>query len=681
MRFLTPALLLIGCANPPQATEPWDLVVYGGTAGGVTAAVQAARMGKRAVLVEPSRHIGGLTSGGLGMTDAGRREVIGGLSREFYRRIKKHYENESAWRQQKRSEYAHLKESEDALMRFEPKVAELVLRQMLEEAKVAVVTGERLDLGKGVVCNGPRIVRIVMESGREFAGRMFIDASYEGDLMAKAGVSYTVGREANAQYGETLNGVQVRRATSHQFDKPVDPYVKAGDPASGLLPGVHGGDPGKDGEADRRIQAYCFRMCLTDVPENRLPFPKPAGYDAQRYELFLRYILAGWRNVWGNHQLMPNRKTDTNNHGAFSTDHIGANYEYPDGDYAVRERIIRDHEDYQKGLFWFLCNDPRVPEDLREKISKWGPAKDEFTDNGNWPHQLYIREARRMVGDYVNSELDCRRVRVTPDSVGMGSYNMDSHNVQRHVDKNGHARNEGDIQVSPGGPYAISYGAIRPKAGECENLLVPVCLSSTHIAYGSIRMEPVFMVLGQSAATAAVQAIEQGVSVQNIDTARLRARLLADKQVLEFAAPPKPAEGAKLPAGVVVDDAQAVLTGAWTESTSAGPYVGAGYRHDGDAGKGAKSARFEATLPSAGRYEVRIAYSPNANRCKAVPVTVKHAEGEAKVEVDQTRKPTHEAFVVLGAWRFGEGKAVVDVSTAGTTGHVIVDAVAFVPVK
>jgi hypothetical protein len=426
-------------------------------------------------------------------------------------------------------------------------------------------------------------------------------------------------------------------------------------------------------------------MCLTDDPANRIPFPKPEGYDPLRYEIYLRYIEAGWRNVWGNHQAMPNRKTDTNNHGAFSTDHIGANYGYPEGDYAAREKIVKDHEVYQKGLMWFLCNDPRIPPDLREKVSKWGLAKDEFVDNGNWPHQIYVREARRMVSDYVNSELDCRRARETPESVGMGSYNMDSHHVQRHVDRNGHVRNEGDIQVSPGGPYPISYRAIRPKASECTNLLVPVCLSCTHIAYGSIRMEPVFMVLGQSAATAAVLAIEGNLDVQSVDYAKLRPRLLADGQVLEWAAPPKPADGGgqalevRRLEGIVVDDAQALLTGEWAVSSSQGPFVASGYRHDGAADKGRKSARFVAELPQAGRWEVRLAYTPHENRAEAVPVSVAHAEGTARVTVNQRKKPTHDsAFVVLGTWTFPAGRASVEISTAGTTGHVIIDAVSFV---
>jgi len=361
---------------------------------------------------------------------------------------------------------------------------------------------------------------------------MFIDATYEGDLMARSGVEYTLGREPNSRYGETLDGVQTRQARSHQFTRPVDPYVRAGDPASGLLPGIHPGPPGEEGSGDRRIQAYCFRMCLTDLPANRAAFPKPEGYDPRQYELLLRYLTPEWNDVFGNHQRMPNRKTDTNNHGAFGTDAIGMNYDYPEGDYATREWIVRRHETYQKGLMWFLANDPRVPEPVRRRVARWGLAKDEFTDNGNWPHQIYVREARRMLGEYVVTEQDCRGRRLAADPVGMGSYNMDSHNVQRYVTAAGHVRNEGDVEVNPGGPYLISYRAIRPKPGQCPNLLVPVCLSSSHIAYGSIRMEPVFMILGQSAATAAVQALEAGRPVQDIDYPKLRARLERDGQVL-----------------------------------------------------------------------------------------------------------------------------------------------------
>ncbi|MDA0813662.1 MAG: FAD-dependent oxidoreductase, partial [Verrucomicrobia bacterium] len=523
-RWVLAALLPITVAT---SAEHFDVVVYGGTSVGVAAAIQTARMGKTTVLIEPSQHIGGLTSGGLGMTDTGNTAVIGGISREFYRTVRAHYENDEAWTVEKREDFPFFRAGEDALWRFEPKVAEKVFREMLAEANVTIVLGERLDLrdGIGVEKEHLEIRAIVMESGKEFAGHRFIDATYEGDLMAKAGVTYHIGRESNATYGETLNGVQTRNARSHQFASNVDPYIVPGDPASGLLPGVHGNGPGEEGAGDKRIQAYCFRMCMTDSPENRVPFPKPDDYDPLRYEIFARYLKAGTDGRYIHPAEMPNRKTDTNNNGGFSTDNINMNYAYPEGDYGTRERIIHEHSSYQQGLMWFLCNDERVPGDLRKEMSKWGLAKDEFVDNNNWPHQIYVREARRMVSDYVQTEHDCFRTRDTPESVGMGSYNMDSHNVQRYVSSDGFVRNEGDIQVSPGGPYRISYRALRPKASECTNLLVPAALSSSHIAYGSIRMEPVFMILGQSAATAACLSIDAGITVQALDYAKLRERL------------------------------------------------------------------------------------------------------------------------------------------------------------
>ncbi len=419
-------------------------------------------------------------------------------------------------------------------------MAEAIFQAMHREVKVPVVCGERLDLTSGVKKDGRRITAIRMESGRVFRGRAFLDATYEGDLMAKAGVSYTVGRESNAQYGETLNGVQVGNARYHQFVKPVDPFVRPGDPSSGLLPGVEAGPPAADGQGDHRVQAYNYRMCTTDVPENRRAWPKPKDYDPARYELVLRNFEAGDERVPWHPSPMPNRKTDTNNNFAISTDNIGKNYAYPDADHATREKIVREHESYQKGLMWTLANSPRVPEKVRQHFLTLGLAKDEFVDNDNWPHQLYVREARRMVSDYVMTELNCRARRVAADSVGLGAYGMDSHNTQRYVDASGHARNEGDVEVGVAGPYPTSYRSIVPKATQCDNLLVPVCLSATHIAYGSIRMEPVFMILGQSAATAAVQAIADGLPVQKIDYPKLRARLLADGQILEWKRRPRP---------------------------------------------------------------------------------------------------------------------------------------------
>ncbi|MGO8751516.1 MAG: FAD-dependent oxidoreductase [Thermoguttaceae bacterium] len=510
MSFFLPCLLLATAIG--QAQE-YGIVVYGGTSSGVIAAVQAARLGKSVVLVEPGRHLGGMTSGGLGATDIGNKGAIGGLARAFYRRLGKHYGTDEAWT-------------------FEPHAAEQAMDAMAAEKAVAVLRGERLDLAHGVRKEGNRIVSIAMESGRTLRGKVFIDATYEGDLMAKASVSYTVGREANAQYRETFNGVQLG-SQAHQFRRPVDPYLKPGDPASGLLPGVHAGGPGEHGLGDRRVQAYNFRMCLTDDPANRIPFPKPTGYNPLRYELLLRYIQAGIFDALGSNQRMPGEKTDTNNNGAFSSDNIGMNYEYPDGDYATRERIFQEHVTYQQGMMWFLANDPRVPRKVHDEVHRWGLCRDEFVTTGGWPHQLYVREARRMISACVMTQHHCQGREVAGDSIGLAAYGMDSHNTQRYV-RDGHALNEGDVQVHGFTPYPISYRSIVPKAAECENLLVPVCLSATHIAYGSIRMEPVFMVLGQSAATAASQAIDQGVGVQAIDIRQLQRQLLTDGQILTW---------------------------------------------------------------------------------------------------------------------------------------------------
>ncbi len=521
--------------TPLAAADPsYDLVVYGGTAGGVVAAVQGARLGKRVVLIEPTKHLGGMTSGGLGATDIGNKAVIGGISREFYGRLGKHYADPKAWVFQKREQYKSYRQQsgEPEMWTFEPGVAEQELRRMLAETSAEIVQEERLDLTRGVRKHGARITEIVMESGRVFAGRMFIDATYEGDLMAKAGVSYHVGREANSTYGETLNGVQTANAVKHQFNKPIDPYRIPGDPTSGLLPGIHAGTPGREGEGDRRVQAYNFRMCLTDAPENRIPFPRPAQYEPARYELLLRYIQVGVWDAFCSNIPMPNRKSDCNNCGAFSTDFIGGSYDYPEADHTHREALVREHVEYQQGLMYFLANDSRVPEKIRLEVGTWGLCKDEFTETGGWPHQIYMREARRMVTDAVMTQHHCQGREVVEDPVGMAAYTMDSHNVQRYA-KDGRVYNEGDVQVGGFPPYPISFRAIVPREAECDNLLVPVCLAASHIAYGSIRMEPVFMVLGQSSATAAALAIDGDLPIQRVPYADLQDRLLRDRQILE----------------------------------------------------------------------------------------------------------------------------------------------------
>ena len=520
-----------------------DVVVYGGTSSGVVAAVQARRMGKSVVLIEPSHRLGGLSSGGLGQTDIGNKAAIGGLARQFYQAVREHYASPAAWKWQRREEYMDSGQTrtaagEDAMWTFEPSVALKIFETWVKDHQVEVVYGERLDRRSGVALTRSipwRILSVRMESGRTFRGRMFIDATYEGDLMAAANVSYTIGREANSVYGETLNGVQTRYAKYHQFAPVVDPYAEKGNPASGLLPFIDPQGPGPEGAGDRRVQAYCFRMCLTDHPDNRIPFRKPAGYDPLWYELLLRNFEAGEAGMPWINSAMPNRKTDTNNRTGFSTDFIGQNYEYPEATYDERERIVARHRLYQQGLMWTLANHPRVPEHIRREVARWGVCKDEFREGDGWQDQLYVREARRMVGGYVMTQHNCEGRRKVDDPVGLAAYGMDSHHVQRYVDANGYVRNEGDVEVGGFSPYPVSYRSIIPKANQCSNLLVPICLSASHIAYGSIRMEPVFMVLGQSAATAAAQAIDEAVPVQRVDGETLRRHLLADHQILEWA--------------------------------------------------------------------------------------------------------------------------------------------------
>jgi hypothetical protein len=547
---LTMAAAAVALFSGAQSAQ-YDLVVYGGTSAGVIAAVQAKKMGRSVVLVGPDVHLGGLSSGGLGFTDTGNKAVIGGLSREFYHRVWKHYQDPGTWKWQKREEYGNKGQGTPAMdgehrtmWIFEPRVAERVFEELVKEHGIPVHRNEWLNRQHGVKKAGARIASITMLSGRAYAARMFIDATYEGDLMAAAGVDYHVGREALSTYGERWNGVQTgvlhHRHHFGVLTERISPYVVPGDPRSGVLPRISTDPPGEYGQADHRIQAYCYRYCVTDHPDNRLPFPKPEGYDPNQYELLLRIYTAGWRETFQKFDPIPNRKTDSNNHGPFSTDNIGFNYDYPEASYDRRREILREHETYQKGWLYFIANDPRVPRDVQDEMRRWGLPKDEFTDHGGWPHQIYVREARRMKGRFVMTEHELLKTRPTPDSIGMGSYTIDSHNVQRYITPDGGVQNEGDIGVSTNGPYQIAYGALVPKRGQADNLLVPVCVSSSHIAFGSIRMEPVFMVLGQSAATAAALAIDRGLSVQDVPYAALRAQLARDGQVLEYSAPGGP---------------------------------------------------------------------------------------------------------------------------------------------
>ncbi|QKZ15834.1 FAD-dependent oxidoreductase [Spirosoma sp. KUDC1026] len=544
--LFSPAFSPVSTSVPlvrPAAVRQADVIIYGGTSAAITAAVQVKKMGKSVIVVSPDKHLGGLSSGGLGFTDTGNKEVIGGLAREFYQRLYQHYQQPASWQWQKKEEYGNkgqgtpaIDGSSRTMWIFEPHAAEQVFEDFVKEYKLTIYRDEWLDRSpKGLVKRNGAIQSFRTLNGNEYRGKMFIDVTYEGDLMAAAGVKYAVGREANSVYGEKWDGVQTEVFQhGHHFKTNVSPYKIAGDPKSGLLPEVSAEAPGEYGAGDDKIQAYCFRMCLSNHPDNRVPFAKPAGYNADRYELLARVFASGWRETFNKYDPIPNRKTDTNNHGPFSTDYIGKNYDYPEATYERRKAIIKDHELYQKGLMYFLQNDPRVPADVHEKMQQWGLPKDEFKDNGGWPHQLYIREARRMISDFVMKEADALGKTTVPEPVGMGSYALDAHNAQRYVKKDGFVQNEGDIGVHPDKPYSIAYKSIVPKESECKNLFVPVCLSSTHIAFGSIRMEPVFMILGQSAATAAVLAMQNNVTPQQLPYATLEKALLADKQRLTF---------------------------------------------------------------------------------------------------------------------------------------------------
>lgn len=561
---LIPIAIIASLSCSPQSKDHQnyaDVVVYGGTSAGISAAIQTARLGKSVIIIEPSNRLGGLTTGGLGQTDIGNKQVIGGIAREFYRNIKSHYEDSANWVWQQSSEYmdrgqTRTEEGEDAMWTFEPSAALNVYHDMLKDLDIKVVYKQKLNRETGISKDGNVISSITMESGDTYSGEVFIDATYEGDLMAAAGISFTVGRESNAKYGETLNGVQANElgetllgtvshnSAHHNFIEGVDPYIVKGDPSSGLLPFITEGGPGIEGEGDEGIQAYCFRMTLTDHPENRIPFEKPADYKEVDYELLFRNYEAAEGPLdemysygdpllpWINSP-MPNRKTDTNNQKGLSTDFIGQNWSYPEASYEEREQIIEDHRQYQQGLMWTLAYHPRIPKEVRDQVSQWGTCKDEYERDDGWQQQLYIREARRMLSSYVMTQLNCEGIETVPDPIGMAAYGMDSHHIKRYVNSSGYVSNEGNVEAHVKAPFPISYRSIVPKKEECGNLIVPVCLSSSHIAFGSIRMEPVFMVLGQSSALIACLAIDEGKAVQNLDYSSLKKELIKEAQILQ----------------------------------------------------------------------------------------------------------------------------------------------------
>ncbi|GAB3326546.1 FAD-dependent oxidoreductase [Larkinella ripae] len=654
-------LLLLTSAIAQQQV---DICVYGGTSGGVIAAYTARKAGRTVLLIEPGKHLGGMTSGGLGLTDIGNKYAITGIARDYYRRIGQHYGKFEQWI-------------------FEPHVAENLFNDYVRRGKVDVLLSHRL---AGVKKTGGQIQEITLENSgnpsakRTVRAKMFIDCSYEGDLMAKAGVSYFVGREANAKYNETISGVQLM--TGHQLPDGIDPYKTPGQPESGLVWGVSPAKLEPNGTGDGKAQAYNYRICLSSDPANQVPITRPAGYDSTRFELLARLIAAQPNRrtlndyfIWSG---MPNKKTDINNRNGFSTDMIGMNYEYPDGSYEKRAQIIRDHELYTKSLLYFFGHDSRVPQELREQMLKWGYPKDEYTDTGNWSPQLYVREARRMIGAYVMTQANCQGKEVVTDGVGMAAYTMDSHNIQRIViEKNGQkmAKNEGNVEVGGFGPYPISYRALIPKETECRNLLVPVCLSASHIAYGSIRMEPVFMVLGQSTALAAAMAIDAKTSVQKIDVAKLQQQLKTD-----------PLADGSTPEILVdnEDKTRTAATGSWRlENKTKGGYGPSYLVYDG-AGPETASVRFTPEVLKSGKYRIYTYFPRLAKSTSELDITVSDGKTSKSIPIKPAEivvvGQTTGEWVSLGEYELPKGKtASVAIAVKQADGPTVADAVLFVP--
>ncbi len=648
-------LFCISPAKPIDSPITTDICIYGGNAAGVIAAYTAVKMNKKVLLIEPGFRLGGLTTGGLGYTDIGNKYAINGLSLDVYRRIGKHYGKFEQWI-------------------FEPGVAETVMKQYIAEAGVEVIYGyqvEKVDKRNGKLTG--ITVQKADGSSQQVNAAMFIDCSYEGDLMARAGVSYTVGREANSQYQETYNGVQVLEG--HQFPDGIDPYKTPGDPTSGLVWGVSDAKLSERGNGDKMVQAYNFRICLSNKPENRVTIERPDNYDSTRYELLLRYLqkkVPG--DLWGflKFDRMPNNKTDINNNGPISTDMIGFNHNYPEADYATRKKIQQQHVDYTKGLLYFIGHDQRMPEHLRNQMLQWGYPKDEYTENGNWSPQMYVREARRMVGAYVMTQHNCEGREVANDAVGLAAYTMDSHNCQRLV-VNGMVKNEGNVEIGGFGPYPISYRSLIPKKGECDNLLVPVCLSATHIAYGSIRMEPVFMVLGQSAAIDAALALDNGNNVHNVDVKKLQAVLKNN-----------PLMNGKTPEVLVDNDDKASVktTGDW-QVLKKGAY-GSSMFVDSSKGAVPKSIQFSPALTKAGAYQVYIYIPKMKDISSKIPVTISTAAGVKNLVIKPAEVivegQTSGEWVSLGIHQFGKDKkSFVEITNANADGYLPADAILFIP--
>lgn len=662
LRMLVIGILVFIVPAHSQSPRPVqvDVCIYGATSAGIIAAYTAKKMHRSVLVIEPGKHIGGLTSGGLGFTDIGNKYAVSGLGLDFYRKVGKKYGKFESWI-------------------FEPHVAKEVFMQYIKSAKIDVALGHTLESVRSEFGYIKELeLNYINEEGKittkKVEAKMFIDCSYEGDLMAKANVSFTVGRESNNMYNETINGVQLR--DKHQFPDGIDPYKIPGKPESGLLWGISEAPLFPNGSADTKVQAYNYRICLTDDPANRIDITRPEGYDSTMYELLLRLLAKKPAASLGailKIDRMPNHKTDINNNGPFSTDMIGMNYKYPESNYEKREVIKKQHESYVKGLLYFIGHDPRMPENLRKEMLAWGYPKDEFTDNNNFTPQMYVREARRMISAYVMTEANCLGKEVVSDGIGMAAYTMDSHNAQRVV-VNKMVKNEGDVQVGGFGPYPISYRSIIPRSKEIKNLLVPVCLSASHIAYGSIRMEPVFMVLGQAAATAASMALEGKLDVQEVNVQQLQQALktnpLADGSIPE----------------IIVDNAntnQVTIKGNWAakERIGYGPSVLTADEPSAEE----RSVQYKPVVDKDGSYQLYTYMLPNYNKLASqTMVTVFDGSKETKVTLKksdiQVQGQTSGEWVSIGKFKLRAGSnAHITIHAANADGAVVADAVLLVP--
>lgn len=661
MKNLFSILLLIIISNTAlrgQQHITVDICIYGGSSAGVIAAYTASKAGKSVLVIEPTSHLGGLSAGGLGMTDIGNKYVVKGLALDFYRKIGKHYNQFEQWI-------------------FEPKVASEIFANYLANCDAKVIKGYIVSKvnKEGTVIKSVDIHRS-QDQGKgqtTVTAKVFMDCTYEGDLLALAGASYHVGREDNSVYGETINGVQL--LDGHQFPDGVDPYREKGNKNSGLLWGINADPVLAQGTGDKKVQAYNYRITLTNNPSNRIEITKPDNYDPSKYELLKRQKeIQPWKSlqdvfIWS---LMPNGKTDINNRNGFSTDMIGMNWNYPEADYSERQEIIKAHEDYTKGLLYFVGNDASVPEFIRKEMKTWGYPKDEYVDNNNWSPQLYIREGRRLIGELVMTQNHCQGREIVDDEIGYAAYTMDSHNCDRVV-VNGMVKNEGNVEVGGFAPFPISYRAITPKRDEVSNLLVPVCLSASHIAFGSIRMEPVFMVLGQSAAVAACLAIDQKTDVQGVKVDDIKMVLLKN---------PK-ADNRQADELIHVSDSELVsLTGSWSKGKSKG--YGMSYQESRP--EGLSEARFNTSTGfKPGKYKLYTYFPKTKESSSSLTINIFNGETEKTKTVDldkvEIKGQTSSTWVYLGEFAFQKSTSnpYVEISTKGANGIVAANAILLVP--